>query len=80
MHNEIASQWWRTNVMIVITFKRVKISALPASMFLAVIDHSSLILRYYGNIIYLDREQVFEDALKKNDRLDTKHGVYGLHR
>lgn len=67
--------------MIIIILKRIKNFALPVNMFSTVIDHSSLILRYYGNIIYLNREQMFEDVLKEKDRhLDTKHSVYELDR
>jgi len=40
----------------------------------SVIDHSSLILHYYESMIYLDREQVFEDALKK--RSPSRHEAW----
>lgn len=61
----------------IILKKNKEFRAVSANVFPTVIDHSSLILPYYGNTIYLDREQVFEDALKEEDcRLNTKHSVY----
>lgn len=74
MHNENGS------CMTIILKKNKEFRALSVNVFPTVIDYSSLILPYYGNIIYLDKEQVFEDALKEDRRLDTKHSVYELDR